>query len=455
MDICIVGTGYVGLVTGTCFAETGNRVVCVDIDENRIRALERGQIPFFEPGLKELCDRNVSEGRLKFTTRLKEALDGSLLCFIAVGTPPRKNGQPDLSSMWKLARDIGKHLTNYTIVVVKSTVPVGTTLKVREIIRKAAKTDFAVAMNPEFLKEGSAVDDFMRPDRVVLGVEKDDPHEAAVERGAAGRSVAGILKRLYAPLVRTERPIIVMDIQSAELTKYAANAYLATRISFINEIANVCEHVGADIEMVRKGMGGDIRIGYQFLFPGVGYGGSCFPKDIDALVHFSKEQGYPTSLIRTVNPVNKKQRLVLVDKIRKHFGSRLAGKTVAIWGLSFKPNTDDVREAPSVDVIRRLLGSGARLRAYDPVAMGNIRRLFGNRLQYGKTPYDAARGAHALVILTEWPEFRLPDFAQLRRLMKERIIFDGRNLFDPALTRKEKFSYYSFGRRPVLAPAAG
>ncbi|MBI2058893.1 MAG: UDP-glucose/GDP-mannose dehydrogenase family protein [Nitrospirae bacterium] len=440
MDICVIGTGYVGLVTGTCLAETGNRVVCMDIDEKRIRSLEHGQIPIFEPGLKELVTRNVKEGRLRFTTDLRKSLDGALLCFIAVGTPPLKSGKSDLSAMFRLARDIGKYLTQYTIVIVKSTVPVGTTMKVKQIIQKSARSDFAVAMNPEFLKEGSAVDDFMRPDRVVVGVERDD--------------VAGILKRLYAPLVRTEHPIIVMDIASAELTKYAANAYLATRISYINEVANICERVGADIEMVRKGMGGDARIGYQFLFPGVGYGGSCFPKDVDSLAHFAKAAGYRPDLVGAVNSVNRRQRQILFQKVVRHFKGSVAGKTFAVWGLSFKPKTDDVREAPSIDIIRLLLQARAKVRVYDPVAMPNTQKIFGHRLQYTKKPLEAARGAHALLILTEWQEFRSPDFAQLRETMKSWAIFDGRNLFDPAVIRNEKFFYYAFGRPPVTGSRA-
>lgn len=439
MDISVIGTGYVGLVTGTCFAETGNHVLCMDIDAARIRNLRRRRLPIFEPGLKELFDRNVAEGRLSFTTDLSEALEHAFLCFIAVGTPPRANGKPDLSALVRLGNDIGRKLSHYTIIVVKSTVPVGTTLRIKEILQRHTRSDFAVAMNPEFLKEGSAVDDCMRPDRVVLGVESAE--------------IASILKRLYAPFVRTERPVLVTDIASAELTKYASNAYLATRISFINEIANICERVGADIDMVRKGMGGDSRIGYHFLFPGVGYGGSCFPKDVDALVHFSEDAGYRPPLLREVNPLNRRQREVFFDKVISHFGGRAARKTVAVWGLSFKPKTDDVREAPSVDIIRNLLRARARVRVFDPVAMPNARRLFGSKILYGKTPYDAARGAHALLILTEWPEFRTPDFAKLRGVMKEWTVFDGRNLYDPAHMRSEKFSYYSFGRAPVVASA--
>jgi len=432
MKIAVVGTGYVGLVTGICLAESGNDVICVDIDEEKIGKLNRGEIPFYEPGLEELFERNVKEGRLCFTTNLEEGVQKSLLIFIAVGTPPREDGSADLRAVFAVAEGIGKAMNGYKIITTKSTVPVGTTRRVKEIISSLTKHEFDVVSNPEFLKEGNALNDFMKPDRVVIGVEDV--------------RVAEIMKELYAPFVRTENPIIVMDIESAEMTKYAANALLATKISFMNEIANLCELVGADVEMVRKGVGADKRIGYQFLFPGVGYGGSCFPKDVKALIKTAEDCGYELKIAKAVDEVNFAQRERFFQKIYNHFKGDLEGRKIAVWGLAFKPGTDDMREAPSITVVNRLLEHGAKVHVHDPKANSAAKSLFGNRIFYYNDYYEPLDGADALVLVTEWPEFRNPDFERMKGLMKSPVLFDGRNIYNPAKLRKMGFVYYGIGR---------
>jgi len=432
MKIAVVGVGYVGLVTGVCLAESGNDVICVDIDEEKINKLSRGEIPFYEPGLEELLNRNVKEERLRFTTSLEEGVQGSLLIFICVGTPPKEDGSADLSAVFTVAEGIGKAMNGYKIIITKSTVPVGTTRRVQEIISSLTEHEFDVVANPEFLKEGNAVNDFMKPDRVVIGVEDV--------------RVAEIMKELYAPFVRTENPIIIMDIESAEMTKYAANALLATKISFMNEIANLCELVGADVEMVRKGVGADRRIGYQFLFPGVGYGGSCFPKDVKALIKLAESYGHELKIAKAVDEVNFAQRERFFQKIFDHFVGNLEGKKIAVWGLAFKPGTDDMREAPSITIINKLLEHGAEVHAHDPKAMDTARSIFSNRISYYDNYYDPLNGADALVLITEWPEFRNPDFEKIKELMKNPVVFDGRNIYDPAKLRKLGFTYYGIGR---------
>lgn len=431
MKIAIIGAGYVGLVTGTCFAETGNDVQCVDINEEKIRALNSGIVPIYEPGLDELIKRNSKEGRLVFTTDIRQAIQSSLFIFICVGTPPRDDGSADLSAVWKVAEEIGKHINGYKIVVTKSTVPVGTTHRIRDIIRSLTDQQFDVASNPEFLKEGAAVDDFMKPDRIVIGTE--DPR------------VEELLKELYAPFVRTGKPILTMNIKSSELTKYAANAMLATRISFMNEMANLCERVGADINMVRIGMGTDPRIGPSFLFPGVGYGGSCFPKDVRAIVEVGRSSGYEMKILPMVEEVNRLQKQLLARKILDYFKGSVRGKKIAVWGLSFKPRTDDMRDAPSIDIITRLLEEGASVAAYDPVAMGEARRIFGDRIAYAEKNYDVLHGADALAVITEWNEFREPDFDKVKSLMKRPVIFDGRNIYDGKKLKARGFDYFGIG----------
>jgi len=432
MNIGVVGAGYVGLVTGTCFAEMGNDVICADVDAKKIDMLKRGRSPIYEPGLKELIQRNTHENRLTFTTNVAEAIQGSLIVFIAVGTPSREDGACDLSHVFEVARAIADNLKEYKIVVIKSTVPVGTADKVREIIADNASVEFDVVSNPEFLKEGAAIDDFMRPDRVVIGA--DDVR------------VIEIMKELYRPFVRTSRPIIVMDNRSAELTKYAANAMLAARISFMNEIANLCEHIGANVNSVREGIGSDQRIGFPFLFPGVGYGGSCFPKDVKALVSTAKESGYDMRILEAVDDVNTRQKSILVPKIRKHFKGKLKGKTIAMWGLSFKPRTDDMREAPSISIMNQLISESVKLQVHDPVAIKEARRLFGRKIKYCERPYDALKGAHAMILVTEWAEFRNPDFKRMKGLMAGNAIFDGRNIYNPKIMREMGFTYYGIGQ---------
>jgi len=431
MKIAVIGTGYVGLVAGACFAESGNDVICVDKDEAKIRMLRRGRMPIYEPGLEEMVRRNRLENRLTFTTMLPKAVRDSSIVFIAVGTPQGDDGAADLQHVLAVAKDVAKAMNGYKVIVDKSTVPVGTSVKVREVVRRETTHPFSVVSNPEFLKQGAAIEDFLKPDRVVIGAE--DP------RGAE------LMLELYAPFTRTGAPIMVMDCASAELTKYASNAMLATRISFMNEVANVCELVGADVDQVRRAIGSDRRIGSSFLFPGVGYGGSCFPKDVKAMIHFAAEKSYDFKILHAVQAVNQLQKTRLVAKMQAHFGS-LKGKTIAIWGLAFKPRTDDMREAPSIALITALLESGAKVQAFDPEAMKVARSLLGSKVTYASKSYDALKGADALAIITEWNEFRRPDFPRMRTLMRSPVIFDGRNLFTPDQMKTHGFTYYSIGR---------
>jgi UDPglucose 6-dehydrogenase len=431
MKIAVVGTGYVGLVAGACLAETGNDVVCVDKDDTKVRMLRKGRVPFYEPGLAELVEKNKSEGRLTFTTQLARAVKASQIIFIAVGTPQGEDGSADLQHVLGVAREIGRSMDGYKVIVNKSTVPVGTAEKVRGIIRRETTHPFSVVSNPEFLKQGAAVDDFMKPDRVVIGAE--DP------RGAE------LMEAIYKPYTRTGAPIMIMDCASAELCKYAANALLATRISFMNEIANVCELFGADVDRVRQAVGSDRRIGTSFLFPGVGYGGSCFPKDVKALMRFSADKKYDFKVLKAVEAVNDSQKRLLVKRMEAHFGS-LKGKTIAVWGLAFKPKTDDMREAPAIVIINALLERGAKVQAYDPEAQRVARGLFGTKISYAAKSYDALKGADALVIVTEWHEFREPDFARMRKLMRSPVIFDGRNIYEPQQMKAHGFTYSSIGR---------
>ncbi len=436
MRVGVIGTGYVGLVTGACFAEMGNDVTLMDIDEAKIQALVRGQVPIYEPGLEQMIVRNVSEKRLHFTTDLKFTIENSFINFIAVGTPPDESGCADLSQVFTVAEDIGKAINTYKIIVTKSTVPVGTTHRVREIIGGVTDKPFDTASNPEFLKEGNAIDDCMKPDRVVIGV--DDIR------------VGEILKELYGPFVRTGNPIMVMDTCSSEMTKYASNGLLATKISFMNDLARLCERVGADIEMVRSGVGSDPRIGPQFLFAGIGYGGSCFPKDVDALTRTGVEHGVQLKILESVQEVNKIQREHFFRKILGHYEAEtLEGRLFALWGLSFKPRTDDIREAPSLDVIRLLLEKGARVRAFDPVAMESAGRILGDSIEYAPGNYECLEGADALIIVTEWNEFRYPDFEKIKELLVEPVIFDGRNLYRHEKMIERGFNYYSIGRSKV------
>ena len=431
MRVCVIGTGYVGLVTGACLSGSGNNVICVDIDEDKIRSLEEGHVPFYEPGLEDIVKKNVKEGRLHFTSDIAHGIKNSLIILIAVGTPPNEDGSADMQYVVAAARSIGEHMNDYKIVVTKSTVPVGTTEMVREEIRKLTDVEFDVASNPEFLKEGAAVDDFMKPDRVIIGVDKP--------------SVGEILRELYSSFMRSGDRAIVVSIRSSELAKYTANAMLATRISFMNEIANLCELVGADISDVRKAVGSDSRIGRHFLFPGIGYGGSCFPKDVKALINTASGHGYDLKLCGATDEVNHNQREVFWKKIERHFGGDLAGKRVGVWGISFKPETDDIREAPSLYVIDRLVSSGAEVVVHDPVALGNAKKQLGEKVGYGESNYDACRDADALVICTEWNEYRQPDFQTMKELMKGQVIFDGRNLYDPKRLSREGFKYYGIG----------
>ena len=436
MKIAVVGTGYVGLVTGTCFAETGNEVSCIDNDRAKVEKLQSGQITIYEPGLEKIFLRNTKEGRLNFTTSLSEGIRGAKVIFLALPTPPGENGSADLKYILSVATELGKIMTDYAVIVDKSTVPVGTAEKVRVVIAEHAKTAFDVVSNPEFLREGVAVDDFMKPDRVVIGCSSEK----------AGK----LLNELFAPFVRQGNPIIFMDEKSAELTKYAANAFLATKITFMNEIATLCELLGADVDMVRKGMGSDERIGRRFLFPGIGYGGSCFPKDVKALARSSVEADYDFRILDAVMKVNEKQKLHLVPKIKRYFNNDLRGKKLVIWGLAFKPNTDDIREAPALYMIDELLDAGASISAYDPEAMKNVKEIYTGRVVFADHQYDTLQGADALVIATEWSEFRTPDFARMISLLRNRVIFDGRNLFDPAAMEELGFHYESVGRRAVI-----
>jgi UDPglucose 6-dehydrogenase len=433
MKIAVVGTGYVGLVLGACLAENGNNVICVDRDASKIDTLNAGGIPIYEPGLEEMVRRNRHEERLAFTTELPSAVAVSQIVFIAVGTPQGEDGSADLQHVLTVARDVGRAMQGYTIVVDKSTVPVGTAQKVRDAIGKETKQPFSVVSNPEFLKQGAAIEDFMKPDRVVIGVEHKD------ERAAT------IMRELYAPFTRTGAPIIMMSTASAELCKYAANSILATRISFMNEIANMCELVGADVDEVRKAIGSDRRIGMSFLFPGVGYGGSCFPKDVKALLKSAADRGYDFKILSAVEAVNDAQKERLVEKMEEHF-SDLKGRTIALWGLAFKPRTDDMREAPAISIIERLLDRGATVRAYDPAAAPVARRMFNGRIALCEKSYDALAGADALAIVTEWNEFREPDFTKMRSLLRSPVVFDGRNIYSPEQMRELGFTYFSIGR---------
>jgi len=435
MKIAVVGTGYVGLVTGTCFAETGNTVTCVDIDQEKVKKLKSGKVTIYEPGLEQLFERNVKQERLFFTTNLEEGIKDAKIIFLALPTPPGEDGSADLKYILKVADDLGPLLKEYTVIVDKSTVPVGTADKVRERVQAKAKVEFDVVSNPEFLREGVAVEDFMKPDRVVIGTNSPK-----------GRKV---MEALYAPFVRQGNPIIFMDERSAELTKYAANAFLATKITFMNEIANLCELVGADVDSVRKGVGTDSRIGKRFLFPGIGYGGSCFPKDVQALAKSSKDVNYNFKILKSVMEVNHDQKTKLVPRIKAHFKGNLKGKTIAMWGLSFKPHTDDVREAPSLYNIEELVKEGAIIRAHDPEGMENVKKMIGNKIQYFDSPYWATENADALLIATEWPEFRTPDFEKLSSLLKSKVIFDGRNLYDLGTMRELGYTYHSIGREAV------
>jgi UDPglucose 6-dehydrogenase len=432
MRIAVVGTGYVGLVQGTCLAESGNDVVCVDNVAAKIEDLAQGRVPIYEPGLGELVHRNQRDGRLVFTTNLSEGIANAEIIFIAVGTPQGNQGAADLSGVWEVGREIATNLKSHKIIVVKSTVPVGTNAELANHIAQLTRVPFDVASNPEFLKEGAAIDDFNKPDRVVVGVRRPE--------------VAERLHALYAPFLRTDRPFLVMTPESAEMTKYVANCLLATKISFINEMANLCEAFGADVNDVRRGIGHDQRIGFHFLFPGVGYGGSCFPKDIRAVVHMARSQGLPSRMMEAVDSVNEAQKNVLFQKIVQHFHNEIEGKTVALWGLAFKPRTDDVREAPALVLIDSLLNAGADIRVHDPEALANVRTLYGDRLAYCDRPYGALEQADALAVVTEWNEFRNPDFEIMRRLMREPVVFDGRNVYDPARMAALGFVYYGIGR---------
>jgi UDPglucose 6-dehydrogenase len=435
MNICVVGTGYVGLVAGTCFAESGNDVTCVDNVPDKVAALQRCEIPIYEPGLEELVRRNSAEKRLQFSTDLESAVRAAEVCVIAVGTPMDHSGAADLSAVMAVAEAIGKAANGDKVVAIKSTVPIGTADRVRRVLREHSTYKMEVVSNPEFLKEGAAIDDFMKPDRVVLGSDS----ELAIEK----------MKEIYGPFVRTENPILIMDNRSAEMTKYAANSLLATKISFINEIANLCEKVGADINAVRRGIGTDRRIGPHFLFPGVGYGGSCFPKDVHAIMSTAQDNQLDFTLLRAVDEVNERQKRVMVGRILEHFGGDVAGKQIAIWGLAFKPRTDDMREAPAVVLVERLLGSGAKIAVHDPEAMAEAKKIFGSRVSYHKVNYDALEGADAVVLVTEWNEFRNPDFERMKRILKSPVIFDGRNVYEPQQMAALGFTYYSMGRRTV------
>jgi len=437
MKTLIVGTGYVGLVTGTCFAETGIDVVCVDINREKIEKLNKGIIPIFEPGLEPMVKRNLEKNRLTFTTSIKDNLKDIEAVFIAVGTPPGEDGSADLSYVINAAREIGRYMESYLVIVTKSTVPIGTSKKVKESVqeeleRRGMNIEFDVASNPEFLKEGAAVEDFLKPDRIILGIESETARK--------------ILNRLYHPFLLNGHPIIYMDIPSAELTKYAANCMLATKISFMNDLANLCDLVGADISSVRKGIGSDPRIGSKFIYAGIGFGGSCFPKDVKALIKTADDIGYSLDLIKAVEKVNNRQKTVLFGKILKHFGGDLKNKIFGIWGLTFKPNTDDMRESPSLKIIEQLVKAGAVIKAYDPVAIPEAKKLLGNSIEFGNDMYDVMIDANALIMATEWSEFRVPNFKLLSRIMKEKVVFDGRNIYDPVEVEEYGFTYFGIGR---------
>ncbi len=435
MKIAVVGTGYVGLVTGTCFAETGNTVTCIDIDQKKVEKLKAGTITIYEPGLEQLFERNIKQERLYFTTSLEEGIKDAKVIFLALPTPPGEDGSADLKYILNVADDLGPLLSEYTVIVDKSTVPVGTADKVRARVARKATVEFDIVSNPEFLREGVAVDDFMKPERVVIGTSS-----------ARARK---LMETLYAPFVRQGNPLVFMDERSAELTKYAANSFLATKITFMNEIANLCELVGADVDAVRKGIGTDSRIGKRFLFPGIGYGGSCFPKDVQALEKSAADSNYNFKILQAVMEVNADQKTKLIPTIKKFFNGDLRGKTIAFWGLSFKPHTDDIREAPALYNIEALLDAGAKVKAHDPEAMENVRQILGDKIEYFESAYDAAEGADAIFISTEWPEFRTPDFEKLNALLNQKVIFDGRNVYEVDVMREQGFIYFSIGREVV------
>jgi len=440
MKIAIVGTGYVGLVTGTCFAETGIDVVCIDIDKNKIENLKKGILPIYEPGLQPMVERNQEKGRLLFSTSLKDHIPDCEAVFIAVGTPPDEDGTADLKYVLAVASDIGKYMDDYLVAVTKSTVPIETSRKVRaaiqaELDKRNADLEFDVASNPEFLKEGSAIDDFLKPDRIVIGTES--------------RRSEKIMERLYKPFLLNGHPLLFMDIPSAEMTKYAANSMLATKISFMNDIANLCEIVGADVNMVRKGIGSDLRIGNKFIYAGAGYGGSCFPKDVKALIKTGLERKHPLRILQAVEEVNNDQKEILFRKIKDHFKGKVKGKTIGLWGLSFKPNTDDMREAPSLTIIQKLIEHGVSVKAYDPVAMEEAKRILGTSVEFCNDMYEVAVDADALALVTEWSEFRIPNYKVLKKLLKSKIVFDGRNIYDPAEMKENGFTYYGIGRKTL------
>jgi UDPglucose 6-dehydrogenase len=433
MKITVIGSGYVGLVVGTCFAETGNDVICVDNDPGKISHLRKGKSPIYEPGLEELLKKNIREKRITFTADVKLAVTRSEVIFLGLPTPPAEDGSADLRHIIEVSEQIARAMNSYKVIVTKSTVPVGTADRIRAVIGKGTKYDFDIVSNPEFLKEGAAVNDFMKPDRIVVG-------------SRSPRAIK-VMEELYSPFVRTGNPILIMDERSAEVTKYAANAFLATKVSFMNEIANLCDVVGADVDNVRRGIGSDERIGTQFLFPGVGYGGSCFPKDVRALSKTAEEHAYDFKILHAVHDVNREQRLRFARKVVDHFKSRLKDRVVAVWGLSFKPNTDDMREAPAVTIINELLAAGAKVRVHDPAAMQEAKRLLGRTVAYFDNNYDAVKGADALVVVTEWNEFRRPDLDRMKKLMRGHVVFDGRNIYNPAVWKEKGFVYYGVGRK--------
>jgi UDPglucose 6-dehydrogenase len=437
MKISIVGTGYVGLVTGTCFADTGVNVTCVDIDQDKISKLKKGIVPIYEPGLETMIKNNVEKGRLHFTSSLKESLDQTEVIFIAVGTPPGEDGSADLSHVLAVAAEIGTCIDHNIVVVTKSTVPIGTAEKVRKAIndelqKRGKEIPFFMASNPEFLKEGNAIEDFLKPDRIVVGTDSEEAEK--------------VIKRLYKPFLLNNHPILFMDIPSAELTKYAANAMLATKISFMNDIANLCELVGADVNMVRRGIGSDSRIGNKFIYPGIGYGGSCFPKDVKAIIRTANAYNYPLRLLQAVENINEDQKQVIATKVKNYFNNDIQGKTFALWGLSFKPHTDDMREAPAKVIIKEMLEAGAKVKAYDPVAMKEAKKEFNNTISYGQDPYDVLIDADALLLLTEWPEFRIPNYNVMSKLMNHKVVFDGRNIYDMKEMNEHGFNYFGIGR---------
>jgi len=438
MKIAVVGTGYVGLVTGTCFAESGVTVTCIDNDKSKIKQLNEGSVPIYEPGLESMIRHNVEKNRLFFTSSMKDGVKGAEVIFIAVGTPPGEDGSADLKHVLAVAREIGSLITTYTVIVTKSTVPVGTSEKIRKAVKKeldarGSKVTFDMASNPEFLKEGAAIEDFMKPERIVIGIDSE--------------KAAEIMKRLYNSFVLNNHPILFMDIASAEITKYAANAMLATRISFINEIANLCDILGADINHVRKGIGSDSRIGSKFLYPGTGYGGSCFPKDVKAIIRTAHEHGYELNVAKAVEKANEIQKNVIFNKLKDHFKNDLKGKVIAVWGLSFKPKTDDIRESSSIFLIGNLIKAGAEVKAYDPAAINETKKILGNKISYSADQYEAVENADAMALMTEWTEFHLPDFRRMASMMKGKAIFDGRNIYDPETIKKAGFRYYGIGRR--------